>query len=90
MSNEIGIHVDIVPRLAFKIDSARVNHYDDVVEYMAKAAVDRYVAKHKKNPTPQQVVFLKKELMRYIVVRRDLITAQRLEVSESNILLESG
>lgn len=90
MSDEIGIHVDDTPRLAFKIDSARVNYYGDVVEYMAKAAVDRYVAKHKKNPTPQQVEFLKKELVRYTVARRDLIIAQRLEISESNVLIESG
>ncbi len=83
-------YVDAKPRIHTVINSARVEHYGDVVEYMAKAAVDRFVDKHKRQPTPAQVQFLKKELARYTIIRKDMNTAQRLDIAATDLLLETG
>lgn len=83
-------HVDVTPRVHTVINSARVEHYGDVIEYMAKAAIDRYVTKHKRQPSPSQVAFLKKELARYTIIRKDLNTANKLDIAETDLLLETG
>lgn len=71
------------------VTQARVQHYDDVVEYMLRAEVQRFAAEHKRQPTPAQIEFLRKELVRYCVIRRDLDTAQKLKINPSNILNET-
>lgn len=86
----IGIHDDENKpvRMHATVDQARVQHYSDVIDHMAKAAVDKYVAKHKKQPRPSQVAFLKKELTRYAVIRKDVKTASELTISDNDILNE--
>ena len=76
-------------RVAFSVTSGRVQHYEDVVEYMAKTEIERYTRENKKTPTAQQVAFLKKELVRYAVIRRDLETAQKIRINKSDILNEA-
>lgn len=76
------------PRIAFTVTSGRVQHYNDVVEHMLQQQVSKYVQQHKKNPSKQQVDFLRKELVRYMVIRKDLDTASKLQLSASDILLE--
>ena len=92
MADEISVHDDSDKpiRTAFAVTSARVEHYSDVVEFMARDAVERYVQKHKKQPRPSQVEFLKKELTRYAIIRHDVQTAQTLSISDTDLLLESG
>jgi len=85
----IGVHDDEGRpiRMHATVDQARVQHYSDVIDHMTKSAVERYVAKHKVQPKPEQVKFLQKELTRYAVVRRDVKTAATLEIGGSDVLL---
>lgn len=77
-------------RIAFSVTSARVQHYDDVVEYMAQAEIARYTQEHKRAPSQEQIQFLKKELVRYAVIRRDVDTAQKIRISKTRILNEDS
>lgn len=74
-------------RMAFSVTSARVQHYDDIVEYMVKDAIEKYKQQHKQNPSQEQIAFLRKEMVRYAVIRHDMNTATKLSI-KSNILLE--
>jgi len=86
----IGIHDDEGKpiRMHASVDQARVQHYADVIDHMADTAVRKYVAQNKKQPRPSQVAFLKKELTRYAVIRKDLKTAGELKISDNDILNE--
>ncbi len=77
-------------RMAFSVTSARVQHYDDIVEYTAQAEIARYTQEHKRAPSPEQVQFLKKELVRYAVIRHDVETAQKIKISKTRILNEDS
>ena len=77
-------------RMAFSVTHGRVQHYDDVVEYMARAEVDRFKQQHGRLPSAAQIAFLKKELVRYAVIRHDLETAQKLRINPSGILNEDN
>jgi hypothetical protein len=87
---EITVHDENgkAPRVAFVVTQKRVEHYDDVVEYMIRAEVARCQEQDKFTPTPAQVQFLRKELIRYMVIRRDLATAQKLRIRKGSILNE--
>jgi hypothetical protein len=74
--------------IAFSVTSARVNHYSDVVEYMAAQEINRFKSEHGRAPLQSQIDFLKKELVRYVVIRRDIDTAQSLRIKPSNLLNE--
>jgi len=82
MSDEIGIHDDMDKpiRTAFSITAKRVEHYDDVVEFMTRDAIKRYVDKYKEKPKPRQVMFAKKEIARLAIISRDLISAQSVQI----------
>ena len=92
MRDEISIHNDENRPVRMHVDvtQARVQHYADVVEYAANAAIDRFRAKYKREPSPSQIAFLKKELVRYMVIRRDLITANNIEINPTDILNEKS
>lgn len=77
-------------RMAFSVTSARVQHYDDIVEYMAQTEIARYKQEHGCLPSPEQIQFLKKELVRYAVIRHDVETAQKIRISKSRILNEES
>lgn len=81
-------HENTKVRLAFDVSNERVAHYADVIEYMATAAVGRFVSKYGRNPTASQIQFLKKELTRYVVVRKDIDTANKIDIQESPLLNE--
>ena len=72
------------------VTQARVEHYSDVVEYMLKSAIDRYVNKYKRQPDAASVQFCRKELTRYAVIRKDLTTANKIEINEKRILNEAS
>lgn len=76
-------------RMAFSVTSARVQHYDDVIEYMANQEIDRFKKETGKIPSIEQITFLKKELVRYVVIRRDLNTAQNIKI-KSRVLNEES
>lgn len=78
------------PRVAFVVTQKRVEHYDDIVEYMVRAEVTRCKEQDKFTPTAQQIQFLRKELIRYMVIRRDIETAQKLRINRSNFLVETS
>ena len=75
-------------RIAFNITHGRVDHYSDVVEYLAATEIARFTQEHGHRPSPQQITFLKKELVRYAVIRHDLDTAQKIKIKSSVILNE--
>jgi hypothetical protein len=72
--------------LAFTVDSNRVHHYSDIIDYMAKTEVRRCQTEENFTPTEKQVEFLKKELIRHAVIRRDVVSAQQIRINKSNIL----
>lgn len=72
-------------RTAFAVTSGRVQHYSDVIEYMIADEIARCKTEGH-IPSPQQIAFLRKELIRYIVIRRDLITAQKLRIRKTSLL----
>ena len=74
-------------RMAFDITQSRVEHYNDVVSYMVNAEVARCKAEEGFTPTPSQIRFLEKELIRLMTIRRDLEGAKKLRISKSNLLL---
>ena len=63
----------------------RVEHYADIVEMIARIEVARCQAAGF-NPSPTQIAFLKKEIVRYAVIRRDIETAQSLRIKKAEIL----
>ena len=91
MTDEIRIYSDEgrPVRTAFSVTQGRVQHYDDVIDMMTRDAVQKFVTKHKRNPTQEAVAFYKKELVRLIIIQRDLNTAQTVEINGSTILNEA-
>jgi hypothetical protein len=77
-----------VPELAFNVSNQRVQHYADVVEYLVNNEIARCQAAGF-SPTKKQVDFLRKEIVRYAVIRRDVETAQSLKIKQSSILNEA-
>ncbi len=75
-------------RMAFSVTHGRVEHYSDVVEYLAASEIARFTQEHGRSPSQQQIMFLKKELVRYAVIRHDLDTAQKIKIKSSVILNE--
>lgn len=76
-------------RMAFSVTHQRVSHYNDVVEYMVAAEIDRCKSEEKFIPSPSQIAFLRKELVRYAVIRHDIATAQTIRIRKSEILNET-
>jgi hypothetical protein len=76
--------------MAFSVTSARVQHYDDVVEYMANTEIERFKSENGRLPTESQVKFLKKELVRHAVIRHDINTANKIRLSKNTILNEEN
>lgn len=85
---EIKIHDDSNKkvRTIAVIDSARVDHYSDFIEYLARTEVSRCIEQDKFHPTAAQIEFFKKEATRYAIIRRDLDTAQKLRIRKDNKL----
>jgi transposase len=73
-------HEGVVPRVITNVTHQSVAYYNDVVDYMAQAAVRKYEAEAKQKATPAEIDFLKKELVRYVIIRKDLKTAQQLTI----------
>jgi hypothetical protein len=79
-----------IVKTAFVVDSDRINHYSDVIDFMTRDAVNKFIQKYDKQPAPCQVAHLSKELTRLVIIRRDLITAGKLTIPEHNILNEAN
>ena len=77
------------PRIAFNLSADRVQYYSEIVEHIASDAIRKYYSKYKRMPSADQIAFLKKEITRYAVIRHDVDTASKLEISETNILIEN-
>jgi hypothetical protein len=78
-----------VYRTAIVVDSNRVNHYSDVIDSMVQAEVARCQEKEKFLPTPDQQAFYKKELIRAMVIRRQIDAASKIKISNNRILNET-
>jgi len=79
-----------IVRTAFVVDSDRINHYSDVIDYMCRDAINKFQQKYNRQPTSDQIAHLHKELTRLVIIRRDLITAGKLTIPEHNILNETN
>lgn len=74
--------------MAFSVTHGRVSHYSDIVDYIVNTEVSRCQAEGF-NPTKSQIDFLRKEVVRYAVIRRDVDTANKLRISKTSILNET-
>lgn len=74
--------------MAFSITNGRVSHYSDIVDYIVNTEVSRCKAEGF-NPTQSQIDFLKKEVIRYAVIRHDVDTANKLRIKKQGILNET-
>lgn len=81
---------DRPPRMAFVVTADRVQHYDGVIDYMVTAEIARCKEKEGFTPTTAQINFYKKELTRYMTLRRDVSTAQTIHIKKSNVLNETS
>ena len=76
---------DLKPiRVFTNVTAARVEYYGDVVNHMAGAAIQRYVKKHKQQPSPRQIADLTAELARLTIIDRNPLAAQALEITNSS------
>ena len=75
-------------QIAFTVNSARVGHYSDVVEHMVGIEIARCKAEGF-TPTTKQIDFLRKEIIRYAVIRRDVLKAQSIKIRKSSTLNEA-
>ena len=71
--------------IAFNVTHQRVDHYTDVIEALVRIELSR-CQQEKFTPTRSQIEFFRKELARYIIIRRDLDTANSLRISKSSII----
>lgn len=78
---------DSIPRLAFSVTASRVSYYDDVVQYMLNQKIAEFVATHGRQPSKQQTDFMTKQLVRFLIIRRDADTAAKLKIGTTDILL---
>ena len=72
--------------MMFSVTHGRVQHYSDVVEHMVANAVQKYIETSKQNPSKEQVDFIRKEIVRYAVIRKDIEGAQKIKISERVLL----
>ena len=77
-------------RMAFAVTHQRVEHYDDVIEYMVSNEINRCKSKEGFTPNPDQIAFYKKELIRAMVIRRDIDCGNKLKIGKSTILNETN
>jgi hypothetical protein len=80
--DEIPIHSDMDKpvRTVVNVTAARVEHYSDVVDFMTRDAVQRYVKKNGCNPSLRAVVNAKKEIVRLAIISRDILGAQKVDI----------
>jgi hypothetical protein len=74
-------------RMAFDITQQRVEHYSGVISYMVKAEIARCQTEENFTPSPEQIRFYEKELIRHMTIRRNIDGAQKIRISKSNLLL---
>lgn len=79
-----------IVRTAFVVDSDRINHYSDVIDYMCRDVINKFQQKYNHQPTSDQIAHLHKELTRLVIIRRDLVAAGKLTIPEHNILNETN
>lgn len=78
---------DKPPRLAFNLTSARVQHYNDVVEYLVQAAVDK-CRTDGWTPNKSEIEFFRKQVIRLAVIRKDVAGATALVLTKQPLLNE--
>lgn len=89
---EIKVHDDSDKpiRTAFFVNSARVDHYSDFIDYLVRVEVARCKEQEKFTPTQKQIDFFRKEATRYATIRRDMETAQKLRIRKDDKLFEEA
>lgn len=76
-------------RMAFDVSHQRIQHYDDVIDYMSKNEINRCKSKEGFIPNNDQIAFYKKELIRALVINRNFDKANLVKIQKSNILNET-
>lgn len=74
--------------VAFSVTSGRVTHYADVVEHLVNTEIAKCREKGFQ-PSVEQIAFLRKEITRYAIIRRDVETAAKLTIRKSRTLNET-
>lgn len=75
-------------RIAFNVTSARIQHYDDVIEYLTAAAARSFMLAHRRDPSHSELAAFKRRLVILAVIRRDLQAASALQIKPREILNE--
>lgn len=85
--DEIKVHDDSGKpiRTAFFVNSGRVDHYSDFIEYLLKQELARCAKEENFTPSPEQIAFFRKEATRYAIIRRDMETAQKLRIKDNKL-----
>jgi hypothetical protein len=87
MNDEITIHNDENKPVRMKINvtAQRVEHYKDVIDSMTRTEVER-CRKDGFEPTPSQIAFYQKELVRTMTISRKMDAAFKIHIPKSNVL----
>lgn len=72
--------------MMYSVSQGRVEHYSDVVDHMVNNEILRCKGEGK-NPTQAQVDFFRKEIIRHVVIRRDIDGATKLRMKTGNNIL---
>lgn len=85
---EIGVHSDECKpiRMHTTVSSTRVNHYSDVVGFMMRVALQKFVDKHKRQPSDRELKAYEREALRAIHFDRNLDKASKLEMKPLEFL----
>ena len=60
--------------------SSRVEYYGDIISYLVRNEINRCKSKEDFDPSPDQIAFFEKELIRLIVIRRDIDAGNNLKI----------
>lgn len=83
----IANHENQPVEMLVSVTHQRVAHYADVVEFIVNNEVSRCKSEGY-NPTSSQIEFLRKEAVRYAIIRQDIVTAQSLRIRRTTLLSE--
>lgn len=73
-------------RCLFTLTSEKVQYNQDAVDWMAREAIQKFIIKHQRPPTEEQIRFIKKEIFVYLVIHRDYDAAAQLTIQDNFLL----
>jgi hypothetical protein len=75
------------PRLAFTVTAGRVDHYNDVAEYLVQQQIQQ-AYQDGWSPSEEQVRIFRSKVISLAVIRHDVEAAAKLKLKPRQLLLE--